>query len=71
MSSYSRHPWHLWYLLLAAASITLVALVGSDIYPFSLLSPLAAAAVVVITMLVTSIAHHLEERRRFDRTERL
>ncbi len=71
MSPYSRRQWHRLYLLLAAASIALVALVAGDVYPFSLLSPLAAAAVVVSTMLVTSVVHHLDERRRFDRMERL
>ena len=71
MTPYSRRPWHRWYLLLAASSIALVTLVANDVYPFSLLSPLAAAAVVVTTMLVTSVVHHLDERRRFDRTERL
>ena len=71
MSPYSRRPWHRWYLLLAAGSIMLVALVASGVRPFSFLSPLAAAAVVVTAMLVTSVVHHLHERRRFDRTERL
>lgn len=71
MSPYAPRPWHRWYLLLAAASIALVALIAGDVYPFSLVSPLAAAAVEVSTMFVTSVAHRLDERRRFDRTERL
>lgn len=71
MSPYSCRPWHRWYLLLAAGSIILVALVANGVYPFSLLSPLAASAIVVTTMLVTSVAHHLDERRRFDRRQRL
>lgn len=71
ISTYSPRLWHRWYLLLATSSIAFVALVAGDVYPFSLLSPLVAAAVVVSTMLVTSVVHHLDERRRFDRTERL
>lgn len=63
MSSYSRLSWHWYYLLLAAGSIVLVALVAGDVYPFSQLSPLVAAAVVVSAMLVTSVAHHLYEQR--------
>lgn len=70
-SPYSRRQWHRWYLLLAASSIALVALVASDVYPFSLLSPLAASAVVVTAMLAASVVHRLAERRWFDRLERL
>ena len=64
MAPYSSVSWHRYYLLLAAGSIVLVALVAVDVGPFSRVPPLVAAAAIVSAMLVTSVTHHLYERRR-------
>jgi hypothetical protein len=63
MTPYPRASWHLYYLVLAGGSIVFVGLVAVDVGPFSNVSPLVAAATIVSAMLVTSVTHHLCERR--------